>query len=88
MNDVNLAMELANVDMAESVRELGQAIQALNIRNESGFDMIEIIRNLEKSKGELSEEELNNSIAESGVFDVELSEEEMNEIDSETECKL
>jgi hypothetical protein len=88
MNDVNLAMELANIDMAKSVRELGQAIQALDIRNESGFDMIEIIRNLEKSKGELSEEELNNSIAESGVFDVELSEEEMNEIDSETECKL
>lgn len=88
MNDVNLAMELANIDMAESVRELGQAIQALNIRNESGFDMIEIIRNLEKSKGELSEEELNNSIEESGVFDVELSEAEMNEIDSETECKL
>ena len=88
MNDVNLAMELANIDMAESVRELGQAIQALNIRNESGFDMIEIIRNLEKSKGKLSEEELNNSIAESGVFDVELSEEEMNGIDSETECKL
>lgn len=88
MNDVNLAMELANIDMAQSVRELGQAIQALNITNESGFDMIEIIRNLEKSKGTLSQEELNNSIAEMGLNDIELSNEEINEIDSETECKL
>lgn len=88
MNDVNLAMELANIDMAESVRELGQAIQALNLRNESGFDMIEIIRNLEKSKGTVSEEELNNAIAEMGLNDIELSDAEINEIDSETECKL
>lgn len=88
MNDVNLAVELANVDIAKSAREMGQALQALNIRNESGFDMMEIIRNIEKSKGEISQEEIDNSIAESGVFDVELSEEEINKLENQTECKL
>ena len=88
MNDASLAVELANVNIAKSAREMGQALQALNINNESGFDMMEIIRNLEKSKGEISQEEINNSIAESGVFDVELSEEETNELENQTECKL
>ena len=88
MNDASLAVELANVNIAKSAREMGQALQALNINNESGFDMMEIIRNLEKSKGKISQEEINNSIAESGVFDVELSEEETNELENQTECKL
>lgn len=88
MNDASLAVELANVDIAKSAREMGQALQALNINNESGFDMMEIIRNIEKSKGEISQEEINNSIAESGVFDVELSEKETNELENQTECKL
>lgn len=88
MNDASLAVELANVNIAKSAREMGQALQALNINNESGFDMMEIIRNIEKSKGEISQEEINNSIAESGVFDVELSEEETNELENQTECKL
>lgn len=88
MNDASLAVELANVNIAKSAREMGQALQALNINNESGFDMMEIIRNLEKSKGKISQEEINNSIAESGVFDVELSEEETNELENQTECNL
>lgn len=88
MNDVNLAVELANVDMAKSAREMGQALQALNINNESGFDMLDIIHNLEKSKGTVSAEELNNSIEEMGLDDVELSEAEVDELENQTECKL
>ena len=88
MNDVNLAVELANVDIAKAAREMGQAVQALNINNESGFDMLEIIRNLEKSKGTVSEEELNNSVAEIGLDNVELSQEEVDELENQTECKL
>ena len=87
MNDVDLAVQLANVDMAKAAREMGQAVQALNINNESGFDMLEIIRNLEKSKGTVSEEELNNSIEEMGL-DVEMTEEQVEELKNETECKL
>lgn len=88
MNDVNLAVELANVDMAKSAREMGQALQALNINNESGFDMLDIIHNIEKGKGTVSEEELNNSIEEMGLDSVELSEAEVSELENQTECKL
>ena len=88
MNDVNLAVELANVDIAKSAREMGQALQALNINNESGFDMLDIIHNLEKGKGTVSAEELNNSIEEMGLDDVELSEAEVSELENQTECKL
>ena len=88
MNDVDLAMELANIDMAQSVREMGQAIQALDIRNLSGFDTIEIIRNIEKSKGKLSAEELNKSVESIGLDMIELSQEDINEIEFDTECKL
>lgn len=88
MNDVNLAIELANVDMAKAAREMGQAIQALNINNESGFDMLGIIKNIEKGKGSISQEELNNSIEEMGLNDVELSQDEVDELENQTECKL
>ena len=88
LNDADLAVELANIDMAESVRELGQAIQALDIRNESGFDTIEIIRNLEKSKGKISTEELNKEVESIGLDMVELSQAEIDEVDFDTECKL
>lgn len=88
MNDVDLAMELANIDMAKSVREMGQAIQALDIRNLSGFDTLEIIRNIEKSKGKLSSEELNKSVESIGLDMIELSQEDIDEIEFDTECKL
>lgn len=88
LNDVDLALELANIDMAESVRELGQAIQALDIRNISGFDTVEIIRNLEKSKGTISSEELNKEVESIGLDMVELSQDEIDEVDFDTECKL
>lgn len=88
MNDVNLAIELANIDMAKAAREMGQAIQALNINNESGFDMLGIIKNIEKGKGSISQEELNNSIEEMGLNDVELSQDEVDELENQTECKL
>lgn len=88
MNDVDLAMELANIDMAQSIREMGQAIQALDIRNLSGFDTIEIIRNIEKSKGKLSAEELNKSVESIGLDMIELSQEDIDEIEFDTECKL
>lgn len=88
LNDVDLAIELANVNMAESVRELGQAIQALDIRNISGFDTLEIIRNIEKSKGTISSEELNKEVESIGLNMVELSQDEIDEVDFDTECKL
>lgn len=88
LNDADLAVELANIDMAESVRELGQAIQALDIRNESGFDTIEIIRNIEKSKGKISKEELNKEVESIGLDMIELSQDEIDEVDFDTECKL
>lgn len=88
MNNVDLAVELANVDMAQSVRELGQALQALNIRNESGFDTLEIIRNIEKSKGSISAEELNKSVESIGLNMIELTQAEIDDIEFNTECKL
>lgn len=88
MNDADLAVELANIDMGQAVREMGQAIQALDIRNESGFDTLEIMRNIEKSKGNISTEELNKAVESMGLDMVELSQEEIDEVEFDTECKL
>lgn len=88
MNDADLAVELANVDMGQAVREMGQAIQALDIRNESGFDALEIMRNIEKSKGKISTEELNKEVESIGLDMIELSQEDIDEIEFDTECKL
>ena len=88
MNDADLAVELANIDMGQAVREMGQAIQALDIRNESGFDTLEIMRNIEKSKGKISTEELNKEVESIGLDMIELSQADIDEIEFDTECKL
>ena len=88
MNDSDLAVELANIDMGQAVREMGQAIQALDIRNESGFDTLEIMRNIEKSKGKISTEELNKEVESIGLDMIELSQADIDEIEFDTECKL
>ena len=88
MNDADLAVELANIDMGQAVREMGQAIQALDIRNESGFDTLEIMRNIEKSKGKMSTEELNKEVESMGLDMIELSQADIDEIEFDTECKL
>lgn len=88
MNNADLAVELANIDMGKAVREMGQAIQALDIRNESGFDTLEIMRNIEKSKGEISTEELNKEVESIGLDMIELSQADIDEIEFDTECKL
>ena len=88
MNNADLAVELANIDMGQAVREMGQAIQALDIRNESGFDTLEIMRNIEKSKGKISTEELNKEVESIGLDMIELSQADIDEIEFETECKL
>ena len=88
MNDADLAVELANIDMGQAVREMGQAIQALDIHNESGFDTLEIMRNIEKSKGKMSTEELNKEVESMGLDMIELSQADIDEIEFDTECKL
>lgn len=83
-----LASDLANMQMAQQARQLGQALQALNLKNESGFDIMQLVNNIERAKGKMSVEELNNALEEIGVSLVELDSADESALINETECAL
>lgn len=87
-NNPQIAIDLTNVNMAQWARELGQATQALDIRSETGFDLQDVLKTLQKSKGTLSEQELESVIAEIGTENIELDQSDESDLENEVECKI
>lgn len=88
-NDAQLLQDLArHKDLAKEVREYGQAVAMLDITSESGFDMVKIMENMQKAKGEMTQEQFNAELEKLGLNDAELDQADVNALENETGCKL
>jgi hypothetical protein len=86
-NDPQIAIDLSHTNMAEYARELGQTIQAFNIEDELGLSPIKLLKNIEKAKGKMSEQQLAQALNEIDLY-AELSAEDTTSLENETECLL
>lgn len=86
-NDPQIAIDLSHTNMAEYARELGQTIQAFNIEDELGLSPIKLLKNIEKSKGTMTEQQLAQALNEIDLY-AELSVEDTTSLENETECLL
>lgn len=86
-NDPQIAIDLSHTNMAEYARELGQTIQAFNIEDELGLSPIKLLKNIEKSKGTMTEQQLAQALNEIDLY-AELSAEDITSLKNETECLL
>lgn len=86
-NDPQIAIDLSHTNMAEYARELGQTIQAFNIEDELGLSPIKLLKNIEKSKGTMTEQQLTQALNEIDLY-AELSAEDTTSLENETECLL
>lgn len=86
-NDPQIAIDLSHTNMAEYARELGQTIQAFNIEDELGLSPIKLLKNIEKAKGTMTEQQLAQALNEIDLY-AELSAEDTTSLENETECLL
>lgn len=70
-NDIDLLNTLSDPKIAKFGRELGQAVALLDIKSDTGFNVIEVARAMRAAKGEMTEQQLNNEIASMGIFEEE-----------------
>lgn len=87
-NDIDLLNTLADEKIAKLGRELGQAVAMLDIKDDTGFNIIEVARDMKDAKGIITEEQLNKEIGKIGLDKVVLSDNDVNELRKSTECEL
>lgn len=83
--DYALGAELATIKFPKQMTEVGQALSVLGERAE--FDPLTILEMKQKSLGEPTTEEISQQVADMAL-DVELTAEEVQELEDTTECVL
>ena len=87
-NDIDILRSLSDPEVAKFGRELGQAVAMLDIQDDTGFNVIDVAREMRNAKGEITEQQLNEEIEKIGLDKVKLSDNNIKELKQLTECEL
>lgn len=87
-NDIDLLDTLSSEEVAKFGRELGQAVAMLDIKDDTGFNVIDVAREMKRAKGALTEKQINQEMEKIGLNKVKLSAQDVKELKQMTECEL